>query len=99
MRYRIIISSPAQHDFREVKSYIARDSLLAAERFANLLSSKIKILGMHPEIGRKVPDFQDPTVREIIVKSYRVVYKIDSLNKQIKIMRYWHAARGVPKIR
>lgn len=33
-------------------------------------------------------------VFRIIVKNYRVIYKVDSFNKEIDILCSWHAARG-----
>jgi len=99
MHYRVILSSEAQNDFQEVKRYIARDSLMAAERFAGLLTSKIKMLGRHPEMGRVVPEIGNVRIREMIIKNYRVIYEVDFLHKQVVIHHYWHAARGTPKIR
>jgi plasmid stabilization system protein ParE len=98
MDYQIVITPEAQYDFREVWNYISRDSYLAADRFTTLLSSKTKILGPHPEIGRIVPEFGNRGIREIIDKNYRVVYIVDSLKKQILILCYWNAARGFPDI-
>ncbi|HLB34909.1 MAG TPA: type II toxin-antitoxin system RelE/ParE family toxin [Chthoniobacterales bacterium] len=96
MDYQITIAPRARRDLREGIRYISLDSPQAAERFAILLSSKIKILKRHPEIGRVVPEVDDIAIREIIVGNYRVMYEIDSLEKQVEILRYWHAARGTP---
>jgi plasmid stabilization system protein ParE len=70
-----------------------------AKCFVLLLRSKTKILGKHPEVGRMFPAAGDRTIRELIVGNYRVIYEIHFLNKQIEILRYRHAARGIPKIR
>lgn len=98
MVFKIIVTPQAQYDFKEIKCYISRDSSLAAERFAALLRSKTKILERHPEIGRIFPEIGDRAIREIIVKSYRIIYEVNFLNKRIEILRYWHAARGIPGI-
>ncbi|MFZ4116843.1 MAG: type II toxin-antitoxin system RelE/ParE family toxin [Chthoniobacterales bacterium] len=57
-----------------MKRYISFDSLIAAERFGQKLFSKQIILGTHPEIGRIVPEIADPSIREIVVGNYRVMY-------------------------
>lgn len=98
MVFRVVVTSEAQRDLREIQRYIARDSFLAAQRFVLLLRSKTKILERHPEIGRVIPEVSDRSIRELVVGSYRVIYEINFPNKRIEILRYWHAARGVPKI-
>ncbi|MBX9577412.1 MAG: type II toxin-antitoxin system RelE/ParE family toxin [Chthoniobacterales bacterium] len=98
MGYRIIFSPRAQRDLRNIKRYISRDSPLIAERFCQKLVIKTEMLGVYPEIGRKVPDFDNRTLREIIIGNYRVIYRVDLLAKQIEIVRYWNAARGTPEL-
>lgn len=99
MVYQVIFSLQAQHDLRSIKHYISLHSSQAAERFGRLLATKTSILEAHPEIGRVFPEVGDVTIREIIIKNYRVIYEVDSLNRRIRILRYWHAARGIPDIR
>lgn len=98
MRYLIENSISAQRDLRNIKRYISLDSIQAAEPFVSFLVTKTAILETHPEIGRAVPEFTDLPIREIIIKNYRVIYKIDPLGNKISILRYWHAARGIPRL-
>jgi mRNA-degrading endonuclease RelE of RelBE toxin-antitoxin system len=28
----------------------------------------------------------------------RVIYHIDDLNRRVTVLRFWHAARGTPKV-
>ena len=51
-----------------------------------------------PESGRIVPEFNDPTIREVVRKPCRVVYRIDHEKRIVEIARVWHAARGAPVI-
>lgn len=90
MVFRVVVTPEARSDVREIQGYIARDSVVAAQRFTSLLRSKTKILGRHPEIGRVVPEINHRVIREIIVKNYRIIYSIDFLNKEIEVLRYWH---------
>lgn len=98
MDFRVIDSTKARYDLRGIKRYISLDSPRAAEKFGYFLFSKTKMLGSHPWIGRTVPNFNNPNIREIIVGNYRVIYRVDLLAKQIEIVRYWHAARGTPEL-
>ena len=66
--------------------------------FGNLLIDKALSLGPFPEIGRVVPEIDDPNVREIIHGSYRIIYEVISDPTTVYILRFWHAARGTPEI-
>jgi len=98
MVYRIVLSLEVQNDLREIRRYISLDSSQAAERFGQRLAKKTSLLETHSEIGRVFPELRDVTMREIIIGNYRVIYEVNSLKRQIKIERYWHAARGTPEI-
>lgn len=98
MVYRVVVSPRAQLDLKGIQRYISFDAPQAALRFTHRLFSKQKILGTHPEIGRIVPEINNRTMREIIVGNYRVIYGVDYSRKKITIIRYWHAARGVPDV-
>ena len=57
------------------------------------------MLEKFPELGRVVPEFGEPSIREIVVRrNYRVVYRVNPQEQLIEIIRFWHAARGVPEI-
>ena len=45
-----------------------------------------------------MPEFGDALIREIIVGSYRVVYRLDNSQHLVEVIRSWHAARGTPEI-
>lgn len=95
---QVIVSSHAKRDLRGIQRYISIDSSLAALRFGQLLFKKQKMLELHPEIGRVVPEFGNRIIREIIVGNYRIIYRVNLLKKEIRILRYWNAARGIPDI-
>ena len=44
--------------------------------FGQFLVSSAKRLADFPEMGRMVPEFDDPSIREIIVRSYRVIWRL-----------------------
>jgi plasmid stabilization system protein ParE len=45
-----------------------------------------------------VPEFGRPEVREIIFRSYRIIYRINQTDRSLEIVRFWHGARGFPHI-
>jgi len=98
MDYQVVLSPSARRDLKDIVRYISFDSPDRAERFGHLLISKTKILSNFPEIGREVPEIGDPSIREIIIRSYRVIYRVDHPRELVEVIRYWHAARSEPEI-
>ena len=92
---KITLSKLALSDLSEIKNYIKRDSLHYAKIFIQKIISSIKILKDFPKIGRVVPEFKDENIREIFVKSYRVIYRIE--NQTIFIVTVIHGARLLKK--
>ena len=99
MDYRVVLSLSARADLQNIVRYISVDEPERAVRFGRFLASRTKILGRFPELGRVVPELDDPLIREIIVRrSYRVVYRLNRAEHLVEIIRFWHTARGIPEI-
>jgi len=60
----------------EIEVYIARDNPNAAVKFIDSLISLAENLSKDPERGRVVPEFSIRAIRELLYKSYRLVYLI-----------------------
>lgn len=71
---RIVWSEQSLHDIGEIREYIARDRPVAAESFVGRIFETAERLIDHPLSGRIVPEFEHPTLREVILGSYRIVY-------------------------
>jgi len=99
MGWPVILTDQSQDDLREIVCFIALDSSAHARRFGNELIDQALSIGNFPEMGRIVPELGDPAVREIIHGSYRIVYEILRDPNAVYVLRFWHAARGKPKIR
>jgi toxin ParE1/3/4 len=98
MDFKVILTPTAQEDLREIAEFIARDHPEAAERFGLLLIDKALSLAKFPERGQSVPEFCDEQVREIILRSYRIIYYVDKVQREVYVIRFWHAARGEPSV-
>ena len=97
MAYTLIWSPVSRDDLRDIVRFIARDNPQRAESFAFELMAQTDKLRNHPEIGRIVPEHRQMTIREIIFRPYRIVYRVDHAGQLVEIARVWHAARGTPK--
>jgi toxin ParE1/3/4 len=96
MDFKVILMPAAIKDLEEITGHIAKDDGRVAERFGNKLIDRTLPLAMFPEMGRVVPEFDDPTIREIIHEPYRILYRLRRTIRQIHVLRFWHAARGEP---
>jgi plasmid stabilization system protein ParE len=85
-------------DLADIVRYIAQHNPDAAARLGFELITRAEGLATFPELGRVVPEFRRPELREIICRSYRIIYRLDHRNNQIQIVRFWHGARGFPHI-
>jgi toxin ParE1/3/4 len=98
MDYQVALSPSARADLRDIVRYISLDSPDHALRFGQFLVSHTKSLAEFPELGRVVPEFGDTLTREIIVRSYRIVYRVNHSERLVEVVRFWHAARGTPQL-
>ena len=98
MDFQIVWTLRSRQDLRNIASFIAKDNPTAALKFGDLIFARVDMLEKFPEIGRIVPERNQPYIREIVVKPYRIVYRLLKSEKLIEILRVWHGARGEPEI-
>jgi len=79
----IIWTEPAKKDLKDIIEYFSQDSKYG-EYFLFRILEKIEDIAIFPLIGRKVPEFDDPELRELIFQKYRIVYKF--LEGEFKIL-------------
>ncbi len=85
-------------DLKGIYEYIAKDSSRYAQITVNKIHSYAESLKKQPYSGRIVPEFEDKTIKELIVGNYRIVYFL--VNEiQIDILRIYHSARKLTENR
>ena len=98
MGWQIIIAPSAEADIADIVRYISQHNPDAAARMGYELITRTETLANFPEIGRIVPEFRQPNLRELICRSYRIIYRLRPDKRRVDIVRFWHAARGFPRI-
>ena len=98
MGWQIIIAPSAQADLADIVRYIAQHNSDAAARLGYELITRAESLANFPELGRVVPEFRQPNLREIVCRSYRIIYRTNAARQTLEIVRFWHGARGFPHI-
>lgn len=95
MDYQVKLSRSAESDIEDIVRYISIDDPDQALRFGEFLIHHARGLAHFPERGRIVPEFNDASIRELIVGRYRVVYRLNHNQRSVEIIRFWHAARDI----
>jgi toxin ParE1/3/4 len=98
MAYKLIWSHAARDDLHDIVVFIAHENPERAMSFGYELISEADRLQDFPESGRIVPEYQNQILREIILRPYRIVYRVNHHRKVCEIARVWHSARGIPRL-
>ncbi len=88
---RVSWSPLADEQVDEVVAYIAADDQAAALTWLEQLLERVASLARFPDSGRIVPELQRDDLRELIVGSYRVIYRRKADVVEIAAIR--HGAR------
>ena len=91
MAYRVVWSPRALADVEALASYIAVDSSFYANAVVRRIVTLARSLARFPLSGRKVPEFDDENVRELIAYSYRVIYIVET--SEVTIAAVIHGRR------
>jgi len=73
---KLIWSDQAGEELIEIEIFVAKDNAMIAAKFIDYLIEQTQVLLQHPQIGRIVPEIGNEHIRELIIKNYRIVYRI-----------------------
>lgn len=91
---KIEFSASAVDDLKNIKVYYEDQQVphIGTQLISDIINH-IETLTNNPEIGRVVPEFDEPYIRELIHSPFRIVY---TLNKRhIQVIRVWRSERLV----
>jgi toxin ParE1/3/4 len=91
MAHRVVWSQRALKDLEAIAEYIAQDSPTYAAGVVRTIVNQTKRLSRFPHSGRKVPEFDDENMRELLAYSYRVIYRIQE--EEVLIAAVIHGKR------
>jgi len=77
MARQVVWSYEATADLDTIANYIARDSKFYAASFVQEILDASYSLKMFGERGRVVPELDNPNIRELLIKEYRLIYHIE----------------------
>ena len=88
---KVVWSTDASNDLIEIYNYISKDSVYYAIKTVYEIKNKTEKLYNFPYMGRKSYFYKNDEYRELIYKSYKIIYRVKS--PFIYIHRVWHSAR------
>jgi addiction module RelE/StbE family toxin len=89
---KINLSPAALNDLKSIFDYISSDSVFYAEKVIDKILKKITILESNNRIGKKVREFDNESIRELLEGNYRIIYRIEN-EDEISVVRIFHGAR------
>ena len=87
----IVWTETARADLQGIYDFIARDSPALADRTIARVIHAAEAVAALPHSGRVVPELADPDVREVLVGSYWLVYRV--WPSRVTIVTVLHGAR------
>ena len=96
MARKVNWTAPAWDDLEAAAAYIARDSEFYAASLLQEVRDATASLAEFAERGQTVPEFGDDSIRELLIKPYRLVYKIT--DEHVFIVALIHGSRRLWRI-
>jgi len=93
MARRVVWTQIAWSDLEAAADYIAKDSPNYAAAFVREVRDAARSLAYLAERGRIVPEFGDPSIRELLVRNYRLVYQVTK--DAAYVVGFIHGARDL----
>lgn len=88
-------SKPVKLDLKQIHDYIAKDSKFYAQKVSLEIVEKSEKLNSFPEVGRIVPEIDDPNIRELLIYSYRLIYEV--FPNKVEVLALIHSKRNFIK--
>lgn len=91
MALSIVWSNEAIDDILAIAEFIGKDSPFYARMVTQKIMSIAESASQFPQAGRKVPELNNPQIREKFVYSYRIIYEVKT--SVIEILAVVHGKR------
>lgn len=87
-------SLEAIEDLEAIAAYIERDSAWYARAVVSAIVEATEAIPTFPELGRVVPEIGSYSIRERLVHSYRIIYRVEE--ERILVAAIIHGSRLLP---
>lgn len=88
----ISFAESALRDLEAIRAWYAEQGVPeVGARLVEEVLQRIQALADYPDMGRMVPEFDQPFLRELIHPPFRIVYRHDP--QRVRIVRVWRSER------
>jgi toxin ParE1/3/4 len=82
----------------EIEDFISQDSPALARKFVDQIIEHTESLSENHLRGRIVPEISNPDIRELILRNYRIVYRMNGNNLDILTVFEGHRLLRIDEI-
>ncbi len=91
-RISVGFTESALRDVEEIRYWYREQGVLeVGDRLITEVFDRVERLVDNPDIGRVVPEFDQPFLRELIHPPFRIVYRRDP--ERLRVVRIWRSER------
>jgi toxin ParE1/3/4 len=92
----VLWTKQAQADLAAIRAFISQDSPhYAAVVVARIIAATDRLIPF-PESGRTVSEFDNPFVREVVHRPYRIVYRLVGQD-EVHVLTVHHSSKSFPE--
>ncbi len=91
----VLWTAQAQADLAAIRVFVSQDSPHYASVIVSRLIAATDRLAPFSESGRAVPEFEDPLVRELVMRPYRIVYRLVGTD-EVHVLTVHHSSQSFP---
>lgn len=86
---RVRFTDEAKNKLHAIRSHIAEHSSINADGVIDRILRRTEQVGQYPHVGRRVPEYRLDTLREVLERPYRIIYRIrpDAI-EVVSVMHY-----------
>ncbi|MGE0439016.1 MAG: type II toxin-antitoxin system RelE/ParE family toxin [Vicinamibacterales bacterium] len=88
---KVRFTPSGERQFLGVVAYILARRPSAARRFQARALTALRRLERFPESGRRIPEFPDLPYREVVLRPYRLFYRV--AGDTVWVVGVWHGAQ------
>jgi plasmid stabilization system protein ParE len=93
----LVWTEPAIADLAAIQGYIGRDSEVYASAVVQQIIATVERLAEYPRLGRAGPEVRRAESCEVLVRSYRVIYR--ARPGRVEVLAIVHGARDLRRLK
>lgn len=92
---KVYWTSEARARLLEIHTYIAQESPLVARDVTARIVRRSQQLAVPPLLGRRLPEYPNADLRELLVRPFRIIYVVKA--ERIEIVTVKHYRQNLPR--